>query len=241
MTGASTPLGANPPLVHPGPAAQARREVVPTAGAEFEIFIEPGERVGEAIRTGFAQEGYASGCAEIVELDCDILRYVIPAPPEDATRLAWYSAPREPEGISRIEQAWISVGRDGAEAFLHCHGIWRLSDGGRALGHLLAEESVAAASCRVRATGFRDAIFDRRHDAETGFQLFAAAQAGREVPAVFKAVAVTLRPNEDIVTAVEEICRDLGIRAARGPSASAASTARNSATEAGWTPQSPSS
>lgn len=29
MTGASTPLGANPPLVHPGPAALARREVVP--------------------------------------------------------------------------------------------------------------------------------------------------------------------------------------------------------------------
>lgn len=204
--------GANPPLVHPGPLAMRRRDIVPTGAHRFDIAMQPGDVVESALRKGFANAGFAAGCVLIEGLDCDPLRYVIPAPPIDARRVAWYSGTHAPAGRCRIARAYLSVGRDGGNFMTHCHGLWHLPDGARAFGHLLAPDTVCAAPCRLRAIGFDDALFDRLADAETGFSLFSAVPvAGRAAAGMPGAVAVTLHPNEDISLAVQDICAGLGI------------------------------
>lgn len=210
------PPGANPPLVHPGPVAERRRDIAPTAAAAFDITIEPGKSVEDAIGAAFDEAGFLSGCVWVEDLACDPLRYVIPAEPNDPSRLAWYSGTHAPDGGGVIERAYISVGRDAGALFTHCHGRWRLADGTMAAGHLLGGDTVAAAHCRVRAVGFTGAVFDRRQDEETGFSLFSAVNTGGHGAATSPgAVAITLHPNEDICIAIEETCRDLGIGPAR--------------------------
>lgn len=206
--------GANPPLVHPGPVAARRRDIVPTAATVFDFTIAAGETVETGIRDGFARAGFVSGCIWIEGLVCDPLRYFIPAEPDDPSRLAWYSETHTAAGRSVITRAYMSVGRDGAGFFSHCHGLWRLADGSERLGHLLPGETVVAAPFRVHATGFHDAFFDRRPDAETGFSLLSAVPAGQPVAPPPGAVVVTLHPNEDIGIAIEEICTGQGIGSA---------------------------
>ena len=60
---------------------------------------------------------------------------------------------------------------------------------------------------RVTGVGLRGAAFRSREDAETNFRLFVAEpsqQAG--LPTRSGALAVTLRPNQDVCLAIEAIC-----------------------------------
>ncbi|WP_281827193.1 hypothetical protein [Jannaschia rubra] len=204
-------MSANPPLIHPGPAAPERHAAVPTRAALFDVTLAPGDCVERAILDAFAAQGFVSGWVRMDGLICDPLRYVLPAPSPTPDRLAWYSGTQAPDGPARTVQGYMSVGRRDGAADTHCHALWRLSDGGTALGHLLAGESRAARPATLRAMGFHDARFERRADPETRFDLFAATGTPSDRP---DAVAVTLRPNESLAGTCRAICAGLGIAGA---------------------------
>jgi hypothetical protein len=203
-------LDANPPLIHPGPAAIARRNVVPTKTSAFAIDIPVEENVQDVILAAFEEAGFASGFVTLDGLQCAPLRFVMPAVSTTPERLAWYSDTLAPTGVSAILRGHMSVGRLGADGFTHCHGVWRLSDGTQAMGHLLAHECRADVDHRVEAVGFHNALYDRRPDEETRFDLFAAVPNGEPLE-VLDAIAVTLRPNENVMAAARRICEDNGI------------------------------
>ena len=217
LAGPERATGVNPPLRHPGPQIEPRVLAVPTAVRRFDIALVDDQPLEDQVHAGFARQGLAGGAIEIDGLDCLAIDYVIPAQSEFPDRLAWYSAPRAPRGTARILQGYASVGRDGAAGMMHCHGIWQLADGRRAMGHLLGPKTYPRAGQVLRAIGFEQALFDRRPDAETNFDLFAAATTGQpdgagDPPA---AIVVTLRPNEDIPTTCMALCARHGLGGAR--------------------------
>ena len=204
--------GVNPPLRHPGPVVEPRVSAIPTAIRHFDIALTGEIPLEEAILTAFSDQGLTGGAVEIDGLECTAIDYVIPAQSEFPDRLAWYSAPRSPKGPARILQAYASVGMDHGAGMTHCHGIWRLADGRRAMGHLLGPKTMPAPGQVLRAIGFEHALFDRRPDPETNFDLFAASGDGSETP---QAIVVTLRPNEDIPTTCMRLCAQYGFDSAR--------------------------
>ncbi|THF54831.1 PCC domain-containing protein [Ollibium composti] len=207
-------MTARPPIAHPGPVAQRRHALAWARAVPLDFTLAR----GEAVETGLAKTVAAAGCdSACVGIDggrFDPFRYVLPAASPDSEHAAWYSATIAPEGGVTVERATAIVGRRDGAGFVHCHGLWQDERGSPALGHMLPSESLPAEAVRVRGVGLRGAVFESRHDPETNFRLFAAGPAQGGEAGGRSALAVTLRPNQDISLALEAICRDGGIRRA---------------------------
>jgi predicted DNA-binding protein with PD1-like motif len=207
-------MNRRPPIVHPGPPAPQRHALAWARAVPLDFTLPR----GEAVETGLAKAVAAAGCdGACVEIDggrFDPFRYVLPAASPDAGHAAWYSATVVPEGGVVIDRATAIVGRRDGAGFVHCHGLWRGEDDAPALGHMLPPESFPAEDVRVRGVGLSGAVFESRHDPETNFRLFAAEPSGGRVADNGSALAVTLRPNQDISYALEAICGEAGIHRA---------------------------
>ena len=129
-------------------------------------------------------------------------RYVMPGPPDNASHVAYFSAPRGPGGTTRIEQANATFGWHGEKPFLHCHAAWTEADGARRGGHILTGESIVTEPAVVHAWGFNEIAIATSLDAETNFTLLQPVGSSL-APA--PAVIARVRPNQDIVFAVEAI------------------------------------
>ena len=219
QTSPGAPGGLNLPMRHPGPRAEPRVLAVPTGLTPIDIAFDGTEDLETAIAAAFDAAGLTSGFIEIEGLVCTQLQYVIPAKFEFSDRMAWYSAPRPTRGDTTIRSAYVSVGRDKGAGFTHCHGIWDLSDGHCAVGHLLAPATRPKAGQRIRAYGFLSAVFERCHDPETNFDLFAAmprhAPHSGPCDGPPDAIVATLRPDQDVATTCAALCRRHGIESAR--------------------------
>lgn len=194
---------------HPGPVAPEREKVAAGRAAQLVLRLRAGQSVNAAVTGALAEAGYASGYVDLDGLAISPMHYVIPAAAPDASHAAWYSGTHSPAGVVTVERAGVIAGIRDGEPFIHCHGIWRGSDGARRAGHLLPHEAIVARDAEVRGWGLQGAAFVARDDAETNFKLFAAEAAdGTGVsPSATRALACTMRPNGDISAAIERVCQ----------------------------------
>lgn len=203
-------------LRHPGPVSPEREKVAACRAHELTLQLKAGQSVNAAVTGALAEAGFASGYVHLEGVRVAPMRYVIPAPAPDAAHVAWYSDTRAPDGVVTIVQAGVIAGERDGEPFIHCHGIWRHADGTERAGHLLPHEAFVAQDVEVQGWGLDGAAYIADDDAETNFKLFAAEavapnNAGSAAP---RALACTLKPNGDISTAIEAVCRENGFAAA---------------------------
>lgn len=156
----------------------------------------------DAATAPLAEAGFLGGTLTMTGGALNPFRYVMPGPPDNATHVAYFSAPRAPEGTTRIEQANATFGWHDGQPYLHCHASWTEPDGARHGGHILTEESIIAEPAMVEAWGFSDIEITTSRDQETNFSLL--QPSGRSRPDA-SAVVARIRPNEDIVTSAETI------------------------------------
>jgi predicted DNA-binding protein with PD1-like motif len=202
-------------LAQPGPAVRPRVESLPALAWALDLTLEPGSSLLEAVARPLRRAGLASAVLELRGGGFFPFAYVLPAHAPDATHAAWYSAPRLPAGGARLERANITFSeRDGAP-WLHCHAIWQEAAGRRA-GHVLPEETRVAAPVTARAWGLSGAGFAVGPDAETNFTLFRPAPlpGPPAPPGARRAIVLRVRPNEDMVAALEAACRRHGFAGA---------------------------
>lgn len=200
---------------HPGPVAPERVTAALGLSVPLRFTLEPGNAVDVAIAKGLAASGCRGGFVSLKGGRCEPFRYVMPAASPDADHAAWYSETYEPAGGVSIERACAIVGIRDDKPFLHCHGIWKTSDGPR-MGHMLAPISTVTEPIEVQGIGVREATFRGTPDQETNFTLFepvqiTEVQAGMLGP---HALLAKVRPNQDIGAAIEGICSSYGIRRA---------------------------
>ncbi|MDQ8727676.1 PCC domain-containing protein [Bradyrhizobium sp. LHD-71] len=201
-------------VVQPGQPPAERVQWVEARGRAFSFGLDAGVSLLEAVRRGFAAEGFASGVLTIEDGALEPFAYVMPALPKTPEHAAFYSDTFRPAGLTRLKAATMTFGeRDGAP-FFHCHGIWTEADKRVSGGHVLPEETVVARPCRANAFGVSGAAFVAEQDRETNFRLFVPLAAPRAAVADRRVFALRLRPNQDLAFAIEDFCRARKIRQA---------------------------
>lgn len=201
-----------PRLAQPGPALQPRVESLAARATALDLVLQPGLSLLEAVARPLRAAGFASAVLELRDGGFGPFAYVLPGPAPDSTHAAWYSAPHQPPAGAVLEAAAVTFGlRDGAP-WLHCHAIWQEAAGRRA-GHVLPEETILAAPVAARAWGLSGAGFAVGPDPETNFSLFQPASMAGPLGGR-RAIVLRVKPNEDVVAALEVACRDHGIACA---------------------------
>lgn len=203
-------------VAQPGPPVAERIQWVGARGRAFSFVLEAGIPFLEAVRRGFAAEGFSGGVLSAKGGALGPFAYVMPALSKDGVNAAFYSDTFRPDGVTRLKLAALTFGeRDGAP-FFHCHGLWTEADGRFNGGHMLPDETIVAEPFEVNAFGIDGATFLAEPDSETNFKLFgpvACAPAGAKTTS--HAFALRLRPNQDFACALEGFCRQHGILRAR--------------------------
>ena len=204
-------------LQQPGPAAPERIESHEGNCVALDIALEPGLTLNEALTRELVAGGLSGGTLVFADAVLGPFTYVVPHPAPDASHVAYFSPPRTPAGRTRVEIANATFGwRDGAP-FVHCHGAWTEADGSRRGGHMMPHETIFAEPGTARVWAFRDVAIRVEPDPETNFSLFRPVAEGAR-PGGRPAIVARIRPNEDLCTAIEAICRahDLAAATIRG-------------------------
>lgn len=203
-------------ILQPGPPAAERIVVVPGRGRAFPMRLDAGVPLVEAVRRGFAAQGFLGGTVAMGGVLLGPFAYVMPALSKTGENAAFYSDLFSPAGTTVLESGAMTFGRRDGNPFFHCHALWREADGRRNGGHIMPDATTVAADATVQAFGFDGGIFEANPDPETNFKLFGPVpEAPRDVDAPQTAFALRLRPNQDFASALERFCADRGIRRAR--------------------------
>jgi predicted DNA-binding protein with PD1-like motif len=199
-------------LLQPGPVAAERVECVCGNVRAIGFTLQPGLTLNEALTRPLIAAGMHSAALTFSGGALSPFVYVMPAEAPDDRHVAYFSAPHAPAGETRVDIANATFGwRDGAP-FVHVHGAWIEPDGRRLGGHMMAHETIVAAPIRVQAWALADVRIEVAPDPETNFCLFhPVASAGTGDG---RAIVARIRPNEDICTALEAICRRYGVASA---------------------------
>jgi predicted DNA-binding protein with PD1-like motif len=192
----------------PGAPVAARIQGVEARGRAFSFTLEAGQPLLEAVRRGFAAQGFAGGTLNMRSGALGPFGYVMPALSKTGENAAFYSETFRPDGVTRLKLATMTLGtRDGAP-FFHCHGLWREADGRTSGGHMLPDETFVAEPFEVEAFGIDGAMFNAEVDPETNFKLFGPVPAtAKGADTASRAFALRLRPNQDFASALEAFCR----------------------------------
>ncbi len=196
-------------LAQPGPVHPRRIEWFRDVPRPLRYALPAGATLNEALTGPLVAAGMQSGTVVFKGAALSPFRYVMPGPADGPAHVAYFSAPRSPEGVSLVEQANATFGWADGKPVVHCHAVWTEPDGRRRGGHILPGETVLAGDAKAGAWAFDDIRIEAAADPETNFRLL--QPSGVSVPDASGIVA-RVRPNEDIVSAVEAICRDCGVR-----------------------------
>ena len=203
-----TPTATRRRIAHPGPPAAIRIESASGRLREISFTAEPGSTLVDAMAGPLAAAGIRGGAVDLAGLRLDPFEYVMPAQSPDADHVAYYSDTHRPADGVLVESGTATYGRRDGMPFLHAHALWHGASGPGA-GHILPFDTRVADACRLRAWGIAEAEMIALPDCETNFTLFGPAQLGA-APEDCDCVLGRLRPNEDLIEGIEELCRRYG-------------------------------
>ncbi len=195
-------------LVQPGPVHPVRIDSFGGELVPLRFVLRAGSTLTEALTGPLVEAGFQSATLVVKGGALNPFRYVMPGPADDASHVAYFTAPQAPIGVTRIEQANATFGWNDGRPFLHCHAAWVEPDGQRRGGHILPGDSVVYEETEIEAWGFRDIRVTTAPDAETNFTLFQPSGVSTPGGAVFARV----KPNEDITLAIESIAAAHGMQ-----------------------------
>ncbi|WP_293806046.1 DUF296 domain-containing protein [uncultured Bosea sp.] len=200
-------------IQQPGTGTPERIQWVECRGRGFSLTLQAGVPLLEAVRSGFAAEGFASGVVKLDGLRLSPFAYVMPALSKTPEHAAFYSDTYRPEGGARIEVGAMTFGRRDGAPFFHAHALWVEGDGKHSGGHILPDETTVAETITLQAVGLDGAVFAAEPDSETHFKLFGpvVASGGAGEGRFF---ALRVKPNVDFCGALEAFCAERGIREA---------------------------
>lgn len=201
-------------IEQPGTGTPERIQWVECGGRAFSLTLPAGVPLLEAVRSGFAAEGFASGVVKLDGLKLAPFAYVMPALSKIPEHAAFYSDTYRLDGGARIEVGAMTFGqRDGAP-FFHAHALWMEGDGKRSGGHILPDETTVAESITLQAIGLDGAVFTAEPDSETHFKLFGPVAAAPGSAGEGRFFALRVKPNVDFCGALEAFCAEHGMREA---------------------------
>jgi predicted DNA-binding protein with PD1-like motif len=195
-------------LVHPGPVHPRRIDSFAGEARRLVFTVAPGVTLLDGLTGPLVEAGFQAATLRFSGASVGPFRYVMPDHAADSSYVAYFSAPRAPVGLTRIERANATFGWHEGRPFLHSHAAWIEPDGQRRGGHILNDETILASEVDVEAWGFSGLRIETAIDEETNFTLLQPSGTSR---AGANAVLARVRPNQDITAAVETIARAHGM------------------------------
>ncbi len=203
-------------IQHPGSTSAERVRAVATQTRQVEIDLPPGRSLLDAVR--FALEPFAAKSAVLNLYGGAFFpfAYALPALSKTSEHAVYFSDRFDALEPVQLARASVTYGQRDGHPWLHCHAAWAQSDGTRCSGHVLPEHAVVLETVSASVCLLDSAQFQVRHDEETRFALLKPEVVNTELilSAAPTALAVRLSPNVDVCTAIEDICREHGIKQA---------------------------
>ncbi|HMB76591.1 MAG TPA: DUF296 domain-containing protein [Kiloniellaceae bacterium] len=203
-------------IEQPGPVDPLRIESHSAPLVAGRIDLQPGDLLMDAVAKNLAGLGLRSAALDLSGLTLGPLHFVIPAVSATTEHVAFYSETHRRPGPVLIDDGAATYGSREGAPFLHGHLFWRERDGRQSGGHVLPAESRIAAAGSIGFKGCREIAMSARFDPETNFTLFGPVVETASAPRGEASLIVAkIRPNEDLIGAIEEICRRHGVTKAR--------------------------
>ena len=200
-------------MVQPGPVHPVRIDSFAADARTLTFTARAGESLLDAMTGPLVAAGFQAAVLRFGGAMAEPFVYVRPDTAPDASHVAYFSQPHAPAGRVLIEQAAATFGWHGGAPFLHCHAVWIEPDGQRRGGHILNGDTRLAADVTAEAWGFDTLRIETADDAETNFSLL--QPSGRSAPGA-NAILARVKPNQDIVAAIEAIARAMPNATIRG-------------------------
>ncbi len=196
---------------HPGPIRATRRDLVRCSGQEIEVLLKADIPLSKAVERALTPLGIDGAWLELINAPVSQLSYVGPDLDQTKERAAWFSTTqRFEEGI--IERIGMMIGQHNGASFLHGHGLWQTGESSQMFGHIISDETRLSEPATAKGVAIFGAMFDRRPDRETKFELFQAVETNAIMG---EFAALRLMPNQDFTTAINESCEFLGWESAQ--------------------------
>ncbi|WP_428532049.1 PCC domain-containing protein [Rhodopila sp.] len=189
-------------LRQPGPAHPSRIDAFQGDIHPLRLALRPGVSLNQAVTEPLVEAGFQCATIVLKKSALNPFRYVMPGPADDASHVAYFTAPRSPSGTTFIEQANATFGWADGKPFIHCHGVWVEPGGSRRGGHILPSETIVAEPGEAVAWGLRSIRIEAKPDRETNFTLL-QPHAGAGVAG--RGLVARIKPNQDILEALETI------------------------------------
>jgi len=213
---------------HPGAPIEPRiLSCAGAAGREFLVWLPAGTDLFHGLTDILAAKDVATAGVRIVSGRFQNFSYCTGVPDPTGYRVATFSEPAFPPCPVELVAGNIIVGLDENGALkTHCHAVFVDQNGKHHAGHLLPGEcTLGPDGATVWVTATSDACLQVRFDEETNFPIFhpaakpdeakmdtAANDVQVEQGRFGRTVTGRIRPNTDLVTGIESLCADNGIK-----------------------------
>lgn len=214
------PLDSAPVLDHPGETAGERLVVVPARLRCHEVELPAGARLLEALALLLDEIGAPSAVGELHGGELASFSYFVPDVGAPGGPVADFSDPRTCRGPARLVRGGLTVGRRDGVVFSHSHARFVDADGVEAAGHLIPGSVVLGPGVTARVWADPEVVIEVQADPETTMDLFVPRHvSGPETPAgtssgpageARPAVVCRVRPNVDLVGAIELVASEQG-------------------------------
>lgn len=202
-------------IEHPGPVAAQRRRTANCDIRHAQVQLPPGEALLPTLASLLEANHVKSAVARLHGGSFDPFAYCMPAISHTPEHAVYFSDRYQPKGTVRLEHASVTVGQRESQPWLHCHGIWHDAAGRRLGGHVLPNDSVISEPIDASIWFVDGASFEVVPSPETGFSLFEPVAACADTSSRDGPFAMSIRPNEDFCSAIEDECRVRGVARAR--------------------------
>lgn len=205
-----------PSLHHFGPRHPERLVAVPARAEGHLIAFGRESTLSDALHEAVRAHGASSGFAELFGVRLRLVRYVHPTTGDGVRRAVSFTSAKQQHDVE-IVQASAIIGARFGEDFVHCHAMWRDTDGALHGGHLLAETLVEPGSGFAVVTAAHGVDLVSDDDPETFMPTFTPHRADRArsgTEALVPTIIARVLPNQDLTEAALEVARGAGFATA---------------------------
>ncbi|MCO5396731.1 hypothetical protein [Ralstonia soli] len=202
-------------IEHPGMVAVQRRCTADCDIRHAQVKLPPGNALLPTLAALLDANHVKSAVARLRGGSFDPFAYCMPALSPTPEHAVYFSERYQPEGTVRLEYASVTVGQRDSSPWLHCHGTWYNESGQRLGGHVLPNDAVISEPIDASIWFLDGASFEVVPSPETGFSLFEPVASSPSPLPKSGPFAMSIRPNEDFCTTIEDECGARGIVRAR--------------------------
>lgn len=200
----------------PGPIDPVRIESHSAPLLQGQIELKPGTILMETLAEQLGALGLRAAALDLSGMVLGPMQFVMPTYSSSEEHVAFYSDTFKREGPIAIEEGAATYGSRDGSPFLHGHLLWHDAEGRQCGGHVLPGNSIIAAPGHIGFKGCKEVAMATCFDPETNFTLFGPVAEKEDLEMDDGDLIVAkIRPNEDLIDAIETVCRRHGVEKAR--------------------------